>query len=238
MTDIKLDLSVVLPAYDEAANLLILVPSIKKIVDSLRINYEIIVIGPIVALDHSQSICKDLNVIFLPRVVDNSYGSAVRTGIAASKGNRVIFMDADGSHEPEQIKAFWENRELGNLIIASRYVKGGETENSRILILLSLIVNIIFRLTLNLSCKDVSNSYRLYKGEDLRSLILKCNNFDIVEEILINLNYKYPGYLIIELPATFRARKLGKTKRKLITFAISYIAVIIRLRKLKKTIKQ
>jgi dolichol-phosphate mannosyltransferase len=45
-------------------------------------------------------------------------------------------------------------------------------------------VNVVFRSVLGLKCADVSNSFRLYRGDELRGLQLECDNFDIVEEIL------------------------------------------------------
>ena len=101
---------------------------------------------------------------------------------------------------------------------------------------MSQIVNILFRYTLSLNCLDVSNSYRLYKLSDLKSLNLRCNNFDIVEEMLVSLVNLRKHYRICEIPITFEQRKAGKSKRKLVVFAFSYIYVLLRLLKLKKKI--
>jgi dolichol-phosphate mannosyltransferase len=62
-----------------------------------------------------------------------------------------------------------------------------QTDNNRILILMSWVVNIVYSIVLNLRCKDVSNSFKLYRGDLLRNLNLYCNNFDIVEELLFKL---------------------------------------------------
>ena len=86
---------------------------------------------------------------------------------------------------------------------------------SAVLIFMSLMVNVVFRLALGLKCYDVSNSFRLYRGDDLRTLQLKCDNFDIVEEILVKLTVARPGYRIKEVPFVFEKRKAGKTKRNL-----------------------
>jgi dolichol-phosphate mannosyltransferase len=98
---------------------------------------------------------------------------------------------------------------------------------------MSLMVNVVFRLVLGLRCRDVSNSFRLYRGDDLRALELSCNNFDIVEEILVLLSMQHRDYRIHEVPFTFEERKAGKTKRKLLAFALSYLAVLWRLRRLR-----
>jgi dolichol-phosphate mannosyltransferase len=94
---------------------------------------------------------------------------------------------------------------------------------------MSWMVNVIFRLVFRLHCKDVSNSFRLYRAELLKPLHLKCHNFDIVEELLILLGERR----IVEVPVTFECRKAGQSKRKLLLFAISYVWTLVRLLKIK-----
>jgi dolichol-phosphate mannosyltransferase len=76
----------------------------------------------------------------------------------------------------------------------------------------------------------VSNSYRLYRALQLRSLTLKCDNFDVVEEILFKLSRQYRGLRIREVPFTFKQRMFGKTKRNLVLFILTYVYTLIRLR--------
>jgi dolichol-phosphate mannosyltransferase len=87
---------------------------------------------------------------------------------------------------------------------------------------------------LGLKCADVSNSFRLYRGDELRALQLECDNFDIVEEILVKLFFSRPGYRLKEVPFVFEQRRAGKTKRKLLVFAIGYIGTLVRLHRLKR----
>lgn len=143
-----------------------------------------------------------------------------------------------GSHNPESIKDMIQNCENYDLTIGSRYVENGKTENSKILIWMSQIVNLCYRIFFKIKVKDVSNSFRLYKTKDLRAFNLQCNNFDIVEEILIKLIIYNPNYKIREIPITFNKRIKGESKRKLIQFIFSYIKTITRLLKIKKTAKK
>ena len=98
---------------------------------------------------------------------------------------------------------------------------------------MSLIVNICYRTVFSLKVKDVSNSFRIYKSEMIKSINLECNNFDIVQEILIKLSRKYKNIKIKEIPIYFNKRLYGKSKRHLIRFIFSYIFSIIRLYKIK-----
>ena len=233
LTPDQAELSIVLPAYEEAGNLKTLLPELSKILQQLTQNNEILVIDTSEPRDDSPRVCAEAGATYVPREGGDQYGHAVRTGITKSRGRFVVLMDADGSHNPRFIERLWERRNDADLVIASRYVAGGRTENPAPLIFLSLMVNIAFRIVLGLPCRDVSNSFRLYRGDDLRALRLTCDNFDIVEEILVLLAHAHKGYRILEVPTVFEERKKGKTKRKLMAFALSYLAVLWRLRKLR-----
>jgi dolichol-phosphate mannosyltransferase len=139
-------------------------------------------------------------------------------------------MDADGSHPPEFIKNLWAESQDNDVVIASRYIDGGATDNNLTLVMMSLLVNRIYSLVLNLKCKDVSNSFKLYRASHLKRLHLVSNNFDIVEEILFKLKRSSPSTRILEIPFTFKKRMFGNTKRNLFLFTLSFIFTLIRLR--------
>lgn len=224
------DLSVILPSYLEEENLRLLLPRIKEHCSRLTKSFEILVVDTSAPLDGTPAVCRELGVTYLNRAGKNTYGDAVRTGISYSSGKHILFMDADGSHPPSVIEELYKHHSQAEIIAASRYTEGGITENSRILILMSLMVNIGYRLVLGLKCKDVSNSFKLYPGDTVRSLNLKCDNFDIVEEILFKVVRSNPSFRIKEVPFCFRKRMFGKTKRNLIVFFFTYIITLIRLR--------
>lgn len=229
----EIELSVVLPAYEEAGSLKQLLPILKESAQSLTSSYEILVVDTQQPRDDTPALCAALGVTYLPRRGGDLYGDAVRTGIANARGRWILMMDADGSHNPRILPLLWQHRDAFDLVIASRYVRGGETENPAILIFMSHVVNIIFRVLLNLKCYDVSNSFRLYRGDDVRSLQLECNHFDIVEEILVKLVGSRKEFRIKEVPSTFEKRKAGKTKRRLLVFILGYLGTLLRLLRLK-----
>jgi dolichol-phosphate mannosyltransferase len=224
---------VVLPAYEEAANLEILLPQLRQAAGALAASFDIIVIDTQQPRDNTPEVCRKHGVRYVPREQGPLYGHAIRTALREAGGQWVVFMDADGSHNPAFLPKLWEQRQNADLVIASRYIPGGKTENPAVLIFMSLMVNVVFRLALGLKCYDVSNSYRLYRGDDLRALRLKCGNFDIVEEILVKLVTGHPGYRIKEIPFVFEKRKAGKTKRNLLLFALGYAVTLARLMKMK-----
>ena len=228
------ELSVVLPAYEEAANLEMLLPALARTLAQIGVSSEVVVVDAGKPRDGTPDVCARHGAIYQPRAGGELYGHAVRTAQCAARGRFVALMDSDGSHSPEFLPKLWEHRHAADIVIASRYVTGGHTDNPAILIFMSLVVNVVFRTVLGLKCADVSNSFRLYRGDEFRALQLECDNFDIVEEILVKLYFSRPGYRLKEVPFVFEQRKAGKTKRKLLPFAVGYLGTLVRLHRLKR----
>ncbi|HBA61035.1 MAG TPA: glycosyl transferase family 2 [Elusimicrobia bacterium] len=226
----KTELSIVLPAYRERDNLALLLPEIKRVAAELTGAFEILVVDSFQPLDETAALCRGLGVRCVNRRGSDAYGDAVRTGISEAAGTYVVFMDADGSHAPAFLAELWQARESADVVVASRYVDGGRTDNSLALVLMSRTLNIIYSLVLGIPCNDISNSFKLYRGELLKGLALTTENFDIVEEIFYKLVKKVPGLRIKELPFRFEKRKHGETKRNLIVFMLSFLTTLIRLR--------
>ena len=138
-------------------------------------------------------------------------------------------MDADGSHPPSFVSKLYAERE-NDIVIASRYVRGGKTENAKMLILMSKLVNLGYALVLNIRIKDISNSFKLYRADLLKGLELSCDNFDVVEEIIVKILRQHPQTKVLEIPFTFKKRLHGETKRNLLQFVFTYIYTLIKLR--------
>jgi dolichol-phosphate mannosyltransferase len=232
-----IDLSIVIPAYKEEENLTYLLPKIINEINALNITSEILIIDTNKPLDNTKKICEKYGVIYLNRDFDNNYGSALKKGIMQSKGAKTLVMDSDGSHDPEEIKNLYSYSKKFDLVIGSRYVENGNTENNRLLIFLSYLVNIFYRVFLKINVKDISNSFRIYNSNQLKSLNINCKHFDVVEEILIKILIKYPHISLIEVPITFKKRVSGKSKRKLLAFTFSYISTLVKLLKIKNAYK-
>lgn len=222
-------LSIALPAYREEENLRLLLPRLRRVTATMAMDVEVLVVDTVEPLDGTAALCASEGVRYVGRGPGNAYADAVRTAIGAARGQWILFMDADGSHAPELIPALVAERVNADVVIASRYVDGGSTENSRVLVLMSWLVNLCYRVVLGLRVKDVSNSFKLYRADWLRSLALRCDNFDVIEEILYKLRVRY-GARMLEIPTTFHKRMFGETKRNLVAFMLSYVVTLVRLR--------
>lgn len=232
------ELSVFIPAYLEGENLVTLLPEIKAACAVLTPNYEVLVVDTQTDMDDTGEVCRENGVRHLNRQGGNQYGDAIRTAIAEARGKYMLCMDADGSHSPSYFAAMWAEREKNDITIGSRYVRGGNTENPAVLIWMSYIVNLTFRVVFSINAKDVTNSFRLYRRAVLTPMRLESNDFDILEEILIKAVTRRPPAVIGEVPMTFARRKAGESKRKLMQFALGYISTLIRLHRFAKAARR
>lgn len=222
----RINLSILIPSYNESSNLSILLPKI--FLDVKINNLEIIVIDGYYFDKETYNICKKNNVVYCKRSINNTYGQAIKTGIKKAKGKHIVIMDADFSHTPSFINKMYSLKDK-DVVIASRYISKGGTDNSAYLIFLSKALNYIYSVILSIAIKDISNSFRLYNASKIKSIKTTSNNFDIIEEIIYKLYKKYKNLNVVEIPYFFKRRKFGSSKRTLI-FSISYLITLIRLR--------
>ena len=229
----KNGISLVIPAYQEEENLRFLLPQIHNALKETGQTYEILVIDTCQPMDHTEEACKEHNALCIRCKDNDSYGNATRTGILHAQYDKMVIMDGDGSHRPDVIPQMFERMEKENLdlVVGSRYVKGGNSANGPILKLLSVILNLVFRWTFHLTVKDLSGSFRMYRTEQLKKMELLSDNFDIIEEILIKLSMQ-DQFRFAEVPISFSKRHAGESKRHLFAFISGYLATIVRLKRI------
>lgn len=228
-------LTVVLPAYDELDNLRILLPELHEVLDGLTSwRTSIHVVLRCEPAPGEEDEVRALGAVPVRRGPTDSFGDAIRTGIASvdAESTHVVFMDADGSHPPETIPRLLEQGDGNDVVVASRYIDGGQSDNGLVLRAMSRSLNLCFRMVLGIPCRDVSTNFKLYRREQLQSITLTCDKFDIVEEILFRLQRLVsPRALRIhEVPDYFRERRHGESKRQLGPFVAAYLVTLTRLR--------
>ncbi len=133
----------------------------------------------------------------------------------AKKNNyeKFISMDADLSHDPNEIPKMIEILENSSFVIGSRYIKGGKCEMSGYRLVLSIIGNKFIKKILGLNCNEFTTSYRgfnLSKLKDFNLNIVKSKGYSFFMETIYRLNKH--GVIINEIPIHFKNRRHGSSK--------------------------
>jgi dolichol-phosphate mannosyltransferase len=225
--DKELNLSIVIPAWNERENLEVLLPALSETLDELGLSAEILVVDAAADAETGASV-ERLGARYLVQQ-ERGYGGALLTGFSAARCEYVATMDADLSHPPAYLRAFWENRDKAGLIIASRYVAGGRAEMGLSRYILSRILNTTFSIALGIPVKDMSSGFRMYHRQQVLNLRLESRDFDVLEEILVKVHHS--GVPILEVPFTYMPRGAGRSHAKLLKFGIAYLKLLVRARR-------
>ena len=221
---------VVIPTYNEAGN-------IKSLLDQIFTSIpgcEVIVVDD-GSPDGTALICKGLSesnkkLHLIERHKKSGIGSAYRLAFlwALEQGfEEIIEMDADGSHQVSDllrmIDVITMNPEV-DLIIGSRWVKGGRTLNwSRSRELLSRFANLYVRAMLGMGVNDSTAGFRIYSSRILRKIDLghiRSEGYSF--QIEMTRAAHKAGAVIMEVPITFKERENGVSKmsKKIVREAI------------------
>ncbi|MDE7062055.1 MAG: glycosyltransferase [Lachnospiraceae bacterium] len=225
--------SIVLLAYNEAENLKILLPRIKRAVQKMGIDYEILIIDSAKPTDNTEEVAIANGAKYIPQE-EPYYGGAFRTGIKYASKEHLLVLDADGSHDPKDIPAIHKKYAEGyDMVIGSRYVKGGVSNDSKSSFVMSKILNTTMRIVIGVKAKDISTSYRLYNTKQIKAVELVRDNYDVLQEVIlkmkINKRKKHQKFRIGETPIVFNKRMYGESKRQLFKFIKGYIVTVFML---------
>ena len=159
----------------------------------------------------------DPRVSVLHRHAKSGLGSAYIAGFrwALQRGYGVLVeIDADGSHQPQELPALLAALDQADLVIGSRYVTGGTVLNwPRSREILSRGGNTYARLMLGISVRDVTGGFRAYRGSALRRIALEeVESQGYCFQIDLALRMIRAGLTVVEVPITFVERTRGASK--------------------------
>ena len=160
---------------------------------------------------------QDPQVHVLHRLGKQGLGAAYLAafGWGLTRGYRVLVeMDADGSHQPEQLPSLLDALEDADLVLGSRWVAGGSVVNwPRSRELLSRGGNTYVRLMLGLGLRDATGGFRAFRRETLDKLDIDnvasqgyCFQVDLARRAVAQ------GMRVREVPIEFVERELGVSK--------------------------
>lgn len=208
-----------IPTYNERENIRTIIPKIFTLVPEAHI---------VVVDDNSPDGTSDEvlrlmelhpNLSLLSRPRKEGLGAAYKDALQKVLGDPDVFsvtmMDADGSHDPKYLQLLFEEIRKNDLVIGSRYVSGGRTENCKWRrIALSRCANFYARIFTGLSIKDVTNGFICIKKDTLEKIEfskLQASGYSFLIELKF-YSVKVPGTKWKEIPILFKNRREGESK--------------------------
>lgn len=231
-------LAVILPTYCEAENIENLIHTIEH----LETNSMIVVVDDS-SPDGTGSRVKRLqkrysNVVLLTRPSKAGLGTAITDCFhyILSRSNPpkyLITMDADYSHDPEDIpRLLREAREGCDIVIGSRYCQGGMVKGWNLRrVIISRIANKATAKLVALPINDFTSGFRCYSREYVKQILPKLHSETYEIQIETLRQARFHRAKVTEIPVAFTNRKRGKsklTRNEIISFLLYLLRVVSR----------
>lgn len=210
------DLSIVIPAYNEEDLIEDTLVKVKKELQKLKIKWEIIVVDD-GSHDETSKIVKKISKVKLIKLKHNQgKGAALRSGMLAAKGAKIIFMDADLSVPLKFIKPMHKNLKSSDVVIGTRRTKKSKIVVHQPVIRESL-GRVFTKLTQFMTSTNLSDYTCGFKGFSRKSAqkifsVALIDRWAYDSEIMF-LAGKF-GYKISELPVEWYNREASKVDLK------------------------
>lgn len=185
---------IILPAYNEAANICKVVKSCKDL------GYSVLVVDD-GSTDNTLEIAKKEGAVVLRHNERQGKGFSIKDGFIYAINNSyhtVITLDADGQHDPSEIKKFIKKAAESNAPV----IIGNRLCDPKNMPFVRLLTNKFMSAVISCVCKqnipDTQCGYRLFKTFALESITIEAKKFEIDSELLIKLCRK--GYKVESIP--------------------------------------
>ena len=236
-------LAIIIPSYKESEN-------IKKLIDSIL---QVIENPKIVIVDDSpesdiEGIVKNFNNIqYIYRGKKLGRGSAVLQGIKSvindEKIDKIIEMDADLSHDPQEINKnleIFKNKNL-DLLISSRYLKESKILNWSVKRkIFSFLSNKLAKFTLRVPITDYTNGFRIYSKKSAEHIVTNCgkigDGFIILSEILVELHFN--NFKVEDTHSFFKNRVRGESSVTINEIFSAFLGLFKILMKKRRIVKK
>lgn len=208
---------IMIPTYNEAENIQDLIREIRATVPDA----DVLVVDDNSPDGTSKLVAelaeKDDKIHLMTRTTERGRGTAGRDGFKwgiAQGAARVVEMDADFSHHPRYLPAIIAASQQADVVVGSRYIKGGkEVGRPAYRQLVTKFAGWFLRMALGVKVRDPSSGYRCFRRAVLEAVDL--DNFistgpSIVSEMLYKCRLK--GFSMTEVPIVFEDRVRGSSK--------------------------
>ncbi|MBI2664072.1 polyprenol monophosphomannose synthase [Candidatus Woesearchaeota archaeon] len=213
-----MELSIVLPTYNERKNIEILLPKIEQALQKHKAAAEIIVVddsSPDNTAEAANAASKKYgNIVVVVRKNARGIASAWLHGYSIARGKYIATMDADLCHDPEDLMKLVRQLPKYDFVIGSRYMQGQgmKADKSVLPILASRIAQNVANKMLGLHYSDPTHSFRVFKREVFDAVKHKVSsqgNYFLTEFLFYAVRN---GFTVAEVPITYGRRAYGKTK--------------------------
>lgn len=225
----KIDISVVVPMFNEEENATRTLERLSFVLDSTDKKWEIIIVDD-GSTDNTKKLVEEYShfnrcVKLFSYSPNQGRGKALRIGFQIAQGMIICTTDADLSYDEKyivrMIKLLEQNQDV-DMVIGSPYIEGGKAEGVPFLrLLLSKVGNKMLGFALKGKISTATGVLRAYRRECIKSLELESDGKEIHLEILSKALSM--GYKTLEMPATLKVRKQGKSKFRFKATALSHI---------------
>jgi glycosyltransferase involved in cell wall biosynthesis len=204
-----LDLSVVIPVYNEEENLPPLWEELRGVLDGLRLDFEALFVDD-GSRDRSAEIIRgfreaDPRVRLVRLKANAGETAATDAGFKAARGRFVVVMDADLQNDPHDIPKLLAQLDRWDAATGWR-VKRGEGD-SWLRRASSRVANRVRNRLSDETIQDSGCTFRAFRRECLRELVLYRGFHRFVPTLL-----KMRGYRVTEIPVNHRPRRFGRSK--------------------------
>lgn len=160
---------------------------------------------------------RDARISVLHRTEKAGLGAAYRAGFAraiADGASAIVELDADGSHQPEQLPLLLAKLPEADLVLGSRWVRGGSVRNWPLhRKLLSVGGNTYARLMLRVPIRDITGGYRVFRVSTLQAIdYANVTTTGYVFQVDMAYRVLNAGLRVVEVPIEFVERELGASK--------------------------
>lgn len=206
------DLSVIIPTYNEKENIRETITGVLRVLGYHNINGEIIVVddnSPDGTADIVRKMTDVSNVHVIVRKSDKGLSQSVVEGFTHAKADILLVMDADGSHPVKRISDMYNAVRLGSdIAVGSRYTQGGEIRSwSFYRRCISFGATALAKILFPDVSDPVSGFFAIHR-DVIKDATLRPSGYKIFTEILGKGKYQS----VKEIPYQFVNRKTGKSK--------------------------
>lgn len=229
-------LLIVIPTYNEALNLPHLIPRVLAV----QPDADVLVVDD-GSPDGTARVARELGVAhegrvrLLERSSKSGRGGAVLAGFRSAVDDgyeAYVEMDADLSHQPEELPLFVDRAADSDMVVGSRYLEGARIEGwSRRRRIWSRAANRMIRAVLGVPLTDFTNGYRLYSDRAVRHLLsvqLRETGYISLSESAYVLHLA--GMSMTEVPTVFINRRLG-TSNMSVSEALDALRGLVRMKR-------